>query len=164
MIINPNSANTLAYVVWKFSGGTTGGAQSNLVYINPDNTDFAPLECTPGVNYMINPIALRATSATTYNSKKLFLLKSGNWQVNGTGFTRNRNIDSDRGHTLRVNMILDGTTSELFENTVDTGIYSTGFPDNRAPVIVPTGKTAQIDVSVRNTALYGGNIVAWCIN
>lgn len=142
-------------------GGSGSSATSNLVYINSENTDFAPLDCTPGVNYMITPIAFNAASASTYTNKKLAILKSGNWRARGTGFVRNRNKNPDSTHTFRFNSILDGVTTKLFENTVDTGIYASAFSET---VSVPTGKTVEINVSVRNNSVYGGSVTVWCIN
>lgn len=105
------------------SSGSSSSSPSNLVYINPDNTNFAPLACTPGVNYMINPIAFSATSATAYTTQKVAVLSAGNWRVKGTGFLRNRNIDSGRNHILRASTVIDGTTTHIYTNSVDTGIY-----------------------------------------
>lgn len=101
------------------STGTSTPTASNLTYINPDNTDFAPLDCTPGMNYLINPIAFSATSASTYTDKKIAVLKTGNWTVKGTNFSRNRNITSSTTHTLRVSTVLDSTVTHLINNTVD---------------------------------------------
>lgn len=98
---------------------TPSSTNSNLTYVNPDNTDFAPLDCTPGMNYLINPIAFSATSASTYTDKKIAVLKTGNWTVKGTNFSRNRNITSSTTHTLRVSTVLDSTVTHLINNTVD---------------------------------------------
>lgn len=150
-------------LVMGIQGGGSGSSStsSNLVYINPDNTDFAPLDCTPGVNYMINPIAFSAASASTYTDKKLAVLKSGNWKAKGTGFVRNRNITSKSSHTFRFNSILDNVTTKQFENTVDLGLYASSFSDD---ISVPAGKTAEINVSLRNNVVYGGTVTLWCTN
>lgn len=100
-------------------GGNSPATSSNLVYINPDNTNFAPLECKPGVNYMINPIAFSADSASAYTTMKLAVLKTGNWKARGTGFVRIRNKDSNSTQTFRFNSVLDSVTDKLFENSAD---------------------------------------------
>jgi hypothetical protein len=162
VIIDPSSTNTLAYVVWKFGGGSVSSpTPSNLVYINPDNTNFAPLACTPGVNYMINPIGFSAASATAYTSEKVAVLGTGTWQLKWTGFFTNRNRDSNRDQVLRISSVMDGTTTHIYTNSQDQGLYGSRFD---VPVSVPTGKTADILVWVQNLSLYGGNIVAWCTN
>lgn len=131
----------------------------NLVYVNPDNTSFTPLDCTPGVNYLINPIAFSAASASAYTDKKLAVLKAGNWQVKGTGFVRIRNKNSGLAQALRISSVIDGTTTHLLDNSVDIGMYANSFQD---PVSVPAGKTAELRASVKNNTLHGGNVVAWC--
>lgn len=143
------------------SGGSSAPTSSNLTYINPDNTDFAPLVCTPGINYMINPIAFSAESASAFTTRKMAVLGAGNWQVKGTGFVRIRNKNSDVAQTLRVSSILDGTTTHLLDSALDLGMYANSF---LAPVSIPAGKTAELQVSVKNNTLHGGNIVAWCSN
>lgn len=145
------------------SGGTSpttpSSTNNNLTYINPDNTGFTPLVCTPGVNYMINPIAFSAESASAFTTRKMAVLGAGNWQVKGTGFVRIRNKNSDVAQTLRVSSILDSTTTHLLDSALDLGMYANSF---LAPVSIPAGKTAELQVSVKNNTLHGGNIVAWC--
>lgn len=146
------------------STGTTtpvAAAASNLTYINPDNTDFAPLDCVAGMNYMINPIAFSAESASSFTTRKMATLGAGNWQVKGTGFVRIRNKNSNVAQTLRVSSVLDSTTTNLLDSAPDLGMYANSF---LASVSVPAGKTTELRVSVKNNTLHGGNILAWCTN
>jgi hypothetical protein len=108
---------------------------------------------------MINPIAFSAESASSFTTKKVAVLGAGNWQVKGTGFVRIRNKNSDVAQALRISSIIDGTTTNLLDNSVDIGMYANSFQD---PVNVPAGKTAELRVSVKNNTLHGGDIVAWC--
>lgn len=116
---------------------------------------------------MINPISFSAESASTYTSKKVAVLKSGNWRLKGTSFDGVRNKNSDSSQTLRINSIVDGATTQLLNTTVDIGMYIYSLPatsTNYETVSVPAGKTAQIDVSLRNINLRGGQLMAWCTN
>jgi hypothetical protein len=154
-----NGQNCVTTIGAASSTAVSGG--QNLVYINPDSTDFAPLECVRGVNYLIDPITFSATSATTYTTKKLALLKPGSWRLTGTGFLRNRNRSSDHAQTLRVSTVLDGAVTHLLNNTIDEGFYTNSVSGSLS---VPSAKTMEIQVSIRNNRLNGGSVVVWCVS